>query len=66
MVKMLVQSLPLFQLLQQLKFSCCNFSMVGARSDISEEGLDPLKDVECLSVLGSGVGICEVGVIGGL
>jgi hypothetical protein len=29
-------------------------------------GLDPLKDVECLSVLGSGVGIYEVGVIGGL
>jgi hypothetical protein len=40
--------------------------MVGARLDISEEGLDPLKYVESLSVLGFGVGICEVGVIGGL
>jgi hypothetical protein len=39
--------------------------MARTGSNISEEGLDPLKDVKSLSVLRSGVGIGEVGVIGG-
>jgi hypothetical protein len=38
--------------------------MVGTELMISEEVLDPLKDVDNLSFLGSGVGIGEVGVIG--
>jgi hypothetical protein len=38
--------------------------MVVAESVISEEGLDPLRDVDNLSFLGSRVGMGEVGVIG--
>jgi hypothetical protein len=38
--------------------------MVGTESMISEEGLDPLRDVDNLSVLGSRLGIGEVGVMG--
>ena len=38
--------------------------MVGAESVISEEGLDPLRDVENLSVLVSKMGMGEVGVMG--
>jgi hypothetical protein len=38
--------------------------MVGVESTILEEGLDPLRDVENLSVLGSRVGMGEVGVMG--
>ena len=40
--------------------------MAGEESFISEEGLDPLKYVDNLSLLGSRVGMGEVGVIGGL
>jgi hypothetical protein len=35
-----------------------------AESMISEEGLDPLRDVDNISVLGSRVGMGEVGVMG--
>ena len=38
--------------------------MVGTKSVISEEGLDPLRDVDNLSVLGSRLGMGEVGVMG--
>ena len=38
--------------------------MVGVESMISEEGLDPLRDVDNLSVLGSKMGMGEVGVMG--
>ena len=38
--------------------------MVGAESVISEEGLDPLRDVDNLSILRSRVGMGEVGVMG--
>jgi hypothetical protein len=38
--------------------------MVGTKSVISEEGLDPLRDVDILSFLGSRLGIGEVGVMG--
>jgi hypothetical protein len=38
--------------------------MVGAESMISEEGLDPLRDVDNLSILGSRVGMGEVGLMG--
>ena len=38
--------------------------MAGAESVIYEEGLDPLRDVDNLSVLGSRVGMGEVGVMG--
>jgi hypothetical protein len=38
--------------------------MVGIESVISKEGLDPLRDVDNLSVLGSKMGISEVGVMG--
>jgi hypothetical protein len=37
--------------------------MVGAKLVISEEGLDPLRDVDNLSILGSRVGMGEVGVM---
>jgi hypothetical protein len=65
MVTMCVHSLPLFQLLEQLKIFLCNFSLAGIGSDILQEGLYPLKDVEYLSVLGFGVCIYEVEVIRG-
>ena len=38
--------------------------MVGTKSVIYEEGLDPLRDVDNLSVLGSKMGMGEVGVMG--
>jgi hypothetical protein len=38
--------------------------MVETESMISKEGLDPLRNVDNLSVLGSRVGIGEVGVMG--
>jgi hypothetical protein len=38
--------------------------MAGAELVISGEGLDPLRDVDNLSVLGSRVGMGEVGVMG--
>ena len=38
--------------------------MVGVELVISEEGLDPLRDVDNLSVLESRVGMGEVGVMG--
>ena len=38
--------------------------MVGAKSVIFEEGLDPLRDVDNLLVLGSRLGIGEVEVMG--
>jgi hypothetical protein len=39
--------------------------MAGVGSNISEEGLDPLKQVESLSILISGADISEVGLIRG-
>ena len=38
--------------------------MVGIKSVISEEGLDPLRDVDNLPVLVSKMGMGEVGVMG--